>query len=171
MGKDSVAKIPVYGKVDTFHEVMLNTYATSFDALNLILLDNDYPGLIVNERLLRMRVPQKEILKLFRVVDERSFILILNGRFNILKNLALRINEIHKRNYAYQKLNAIEALLYNLLERYPLPSASEAVNILRNEILDALHPVEAFMVENRIETAEKTLIEQIAKSKLRLKHK
>jgi hypothetical protein len=42
---------------------------------------------------------------------------------------------------------------------------------LRNEILDALHPVEAFMVENRIETAEKTLIEQMAKSKLRLKHK
>lgn len=38
MGKDSTAKIPTRGKVNEDWEILLNTYATAYDAINGIML-------------------------------------------------------------------------------------------------------------------------------------
>lgn len=163
MGKNSIAKIPIFGKVDTFKEVMKNLYATAYDALNLVLLDNDYPGLIVNERILRLS-PLSPILSMFRVVDEESFFMTLKGRFNVLRSLAVKIKDKQKVNYALAKINQIEALIFNILQRFHNPKDADV--ILKNEMFDVLDITEMNEIDRLITIAETKLIKQIAQRKL-----
>lgn len=80
MGKDSTAKLPVFGRVDTDNEICLNAIATAYDALNNIMLTKR--------------------LGMF----DKTTIAEINGRFSVLKMLCNKyapnklvvINKIHK---------------------------------------------------------------------------
>lgn len=66
MGINSTAKIPTRGKVDEDWEILLNTYATAYDAINNIMLTRT-PG-----------------------VFDRTTVREVRGRFLVLKRIARR---------------------------------------------------------------------------------
>ena len=87
MGKDSTAKIPKVGKVDAKWEILANTYATIYDALNNKMLT---------------RIEGK-----FR----RTTVKLIRGRFFVLKMLAKKhqpklvgtIDKLEDLTIAYRK--------------------------------------------------------------------
>jgi hypothetical protein len=165
MGPNSLAKIPVAGKVNSFKEVMYNTYATAFDALNLILLSKEYPGLTVNDRLFKLKGirsdPTLQTLARFRVVEDSYFNMVLRGRFYILKNLTYKILDLNARKTAYNKVEAIEALTYYLLKTYPIPLERRADLILKRSMADVISPQAMQMIDQHVLQAEANLIRQM----------
>lgn len=98
MGPNSTAKIPVNNKVDNIQEIMLNAFATSYDALNSVMLTKK-SGFF-----------------------DKTTMQEINGRFGILRMLCLRHSPDHlsdvdmmykivKDNY-HNQISDIQALEY-----------------------------------------------------------
>lgn len=178
MGNDSIAKIQIHGKVDSFNEVMMNTYATVFDALNLVLLDNDFPPLITDELRFRTKYgvnydykyahfhfDQVDYLlaNYSKVVSHESFINTLRGRFSVLRQLATKIKEKDLSNLAVRKVNEAEAFTLSLINTNALRYPPE---IARNEFIDVLDYGTMLYIENQISQAEKNMLFYL----IRLRH-
>lgn len=141
MGVESTAKLPVFGKVDTENEIILNSLATAYDALNEIMLT------------------KKE------GYFEKTNLVKINGRFSILKMLCrkyspskmMMVNKIHNIVIENFKGNISDkeviTYLQNLSIQYGFnPGMINMVmfHINQAEMFDPFNAAPFFMMNNTV---------------------
>jgi len=125
MGEDSVAQIPVRGKVDSVREILMNLYAMCYD-------------LYSDKKLLTHYVGQ----------EIRARANTLKGRFNILRVLAIRNGHRHILHIINQAEQLSIAYVHGAIPR------EVYISQIRTLLIGFLSPKDLEMIEAYIKRAE-----------------